>query len=143
MFTGKGATIILIEHDMQFVMGISNSDSGSQFRGKDRRRNSGRDLTEYPGMTKLIWEIRTEKMINLAQLVISGIMVGALYGLVAMGFVIIYRGARVFNMAYGQFAMIGAYIAWTFLGSPSAPRLPVGAGPLSDFSLRDRFWPDY
>jgi branched-chain amino acid transport system permease protein len=64
-------------------------------------------------------------MINLLQLVISGIMVGALYGLIAMGFVMIYRGARVFNMAYGQFAVMGAYIAWTFLGSPSAPRLPL------------------
>jgi branched-chain amino acid transport system permease protein len=64
-------------------------------------------------------------MINLSQLVISGIMVGALYGLIAMGFVIIYRGARVFNMAYGQFAVIGTYIAWTFLGSPNAPRLPL------------------
>ncbi|MBN1190780.1 MAG: branched-chain amino acid ABC transporter permease [Dehalococcoidales bacterium] len=64
-------------------------------------------------------------MINLTQLVMSGIMVGALYGLVAMGFVMIYRGTRVFNMAYGQFAVIGAYIAWTFLGSPSAPRLPL------------------
>ena len=64
-------------------------------------------------------------MINLTQLIISGIMVGAVYGLVGMGFVMIYRGARVFNMAYGQFAVIGAYIAWTFLGSPSAPRLPL------------------
>jgi branched-chain amino acid transport system permease protein len=64
-------------------------------------------------------------MINLSQLILSGIMVGALYGLVAMGFVIIYRGARVFNMAYGQFAVMGAYIAWTFLGSPGAPRFPL------------------
>jgi len=64
-------------------------------------------------------------MINLSQLIISGIMVGALYGLTGMGFVVIYRGARVFNMAYGQFAVMGAYIAWTFLGSPSAPLLPL------------------
>ena len=64
-------------------------------------------------------------MINLAQLLISGILIGALYGLVAMGFVIIYRGARVFNMAYSQFSVIGAFIAWTFLGSPSSPRLAL------------------
>ena len=61
----------------------------------------------------------------LLQLVLSGILVGSVYGLIAMGFVITYRNAQVFNIAYGQFAVVGAFIAWTFLGSPSAPRLPL------------------
>jgi branched-chain amino acid transport system permease protein len=52
-------------------------------------------------------------------------MVGSIYGLIAMGFVIVYRSGKVFNMAYGQFAVIGAFMAWTFLGSPNAPRLPL------------------
>jgi branched-chain amino acid transport system permease protein len=72
-------------------------------------------------------------MTNLAQLLLSGILVGAIYGLIAMGFVIVYRGARVFNMAYGQFAVMGAYLAWTFLGSPSAPRLPLALALLLTF----------
>jgi branched-chain amino acid transport system permease protein len=59
------------------------------------------------------------------QLLISGILVGCVFGLIAMGFVITYRSSHVFNMAYGQFALIGAFMAWTFLGSPDAPRLPV------------------
>jgi branched-chain amino acid transport system permease protein len=61
----------------------------------------------------------------LLQLLLSGVLVGGVYGLVAMGFVITYRSAGVFNIAYGQFAVIGAYMAWTFIGSPSAPRLPL------------------
>ena len=69
-------------------------------------------------------------MTTLGQLVLSGILVGGIYGLIAMGFVIVYRTGRVFNMAYGQFAVIGAYIAWTFLGSPNSPRLPI---PLAIF----------
>ena len=61
----------------------------------------------------------------LLQLVLSGILVGSVYGLIAMGFVITYRNAQVFNIAYGQFAVVGAFIAWTFIGSPSEPRLPL------------------
>jgi len=61
----------------------------------------------------------------LLQLVLSGILVGSVYGLTAMGFVIAYRSAGVFNIAYGQFAVLGAFIAWTFLGSPQAPRFPL------------------
>jgi len=59
------------------------------------------------------------------QLVLSGILVGSVYGFIAMGFVITYRNAQVFNIAYGQFAVVGAFIAWTFIGSPSEPRLPL------------------
>jgi branched-chain amino acid transport system permease protein len=42
-----------------------------------------------------------------------------------MGFVITYRSAQVFNIAYGQFAVLGAFIAWTFVGSPQSPRFPL------------------
>jgi len=62
---------------------------------------------------------------TLLQLVLSGVLVGSVYGLTAMGFVVAYRNARVFNIAYGQFAVLGAFLAWTFLGSPQSPRLPL------------------
>ncbi len=63
-------------------------------------------------------------------MVLSGVLVGGIYGLIAMGFVVVYRSGRVFNMAYGQFAVVGAFIAWTFLGSPNALRLPLALGIL-------------
>jgi len=62
---------------------------------------------------------------NLLQLVVSGIMVGGIYGLVAMGFVITYRTANVFNIAYGQFAVLGAFIAWSFIGTPKEPQMSL------------------
>ena len=62
---------------------------------------------------------------TLLQLVLSGVLVGSVYGLTAMGFVVTYRSARVFNIAYGQFAVLGAFLAWTFLGSPQSPRSPL------------------
>ncbi|MBI2853519.1 MAG: branched-chain amino acid ABC transporter permease [Chloroflexi bacterium] len=66
-----------------------------------------------------------DPVITLIQLIISGALVGGIYGLIAMGFVVAYRNARVFNIAYGQLAVVGAFVAWTFVGSPAAPRLPV------------------
>jgi branched-chain amino acid transport system permease protein len=61
----------------------------------------------------------------LLQLIISGLLIGGVYGLIAMGFVVVYRSGRVFNMAYGQFAVVGAFMFWTFAGSRGAPRLSV------------------
>jgi branched-chain amino acid transport system permease protein len=59
-------------------------------------------------------------------LVLSGLLIGGVYGMVALGFVVAYKCSRVINIAYGQFAMLGAYVAWTFMGSDISPRLPVG-----------------
>ena len=47
--------------------------------------------------------------------VIIGIASGAAYGLVAIGIVIVYKGARVFNFAQGELGTIGAYITFVLL----------------------------
>jgi branched-chain amino acid transport system permease protein len=46
---------------------------------------------------------------NFVQLVVTGLGLGAVYALVALGFVMIYRAVNVVNFAQGDFAMIGAY----------------------------------
>ncbi|MCF8565583.1 branched-chain amino acid ABC transporter permease [Alicyclobacillus tolerans] len=48
-------------------------------------------------------------MANFLQLLISGLGIGAIYALVALGFVLIYRAANVVNFAQGQIAMVGAF----------------------------------
>ena len=53
-------------------------------------------------------------MISLLSHVISGALVGLLYALIAMGFVIIYRSARVFNLAQGEIVVVGAFLIWSF-----------------------------
>ena len=58
---------------------------------------------------------------NLLQLIVSGIMIGSIYSLIGMGFVITYRTTNVFNIAYGQFAVLGAFIAWSYIGSEIDP----------------------
>ena len=43
------------------------------------------------------------------QLLFTGIGIGAIYALVALGFVLIYRATNVVNFAQGDFAMLGAF----------------------------------
>jgi len=50
-------------------------------------------------------------------LVISGVMNGAIYGLVALGFVLIYKSSSVLNFAQGHMVLLGAYLFWFFTGS--------------------------
>jgi branched-chain amino acid transport system permease protein len=45
----------------------------------------------------------------LLQLVFTGLGVGSIYALVALGFVLIYRATNVVNFAQGDFAMLGAF----------------------------------
>lgn len=48
-------------------------------------------------------------MAILLQLIGTGLAVGSIYGLVALGVIIIYRSANVVNFAQGEFAMAGAF----------------------------------
>lgn len=57
------------------------------------------------------------------QLLVSGITIGSIYALVALGFVTIYRTCGVLNFAQGEFVMLGGMIShWLFkqLGLPYA-----------------------
>jgi branched-chain amino acid transport system permease protein len=55
------------------------------------------------------------------QLVISGIVTGAIYALVGLGYVTIYRTSRVVNFAQGSFVMLGALITYSLLNEAGLP----------------------
>jgi len=65
---------------------------------------------------------------QLLQSLFSGLTVGAIYALVALGFGIIYNASRVINFAQGEFVMIGGMAAAVFVdaGLP-LPLSVVGA----------------
>lgn len=46
------------------------------------------------------------------QLLVNGLIVGALYGVVAMCFVLIYKATQVVNFAQGEFLLIGAWLCY-------------------------------
>jgi branched-chain amino acid transport system permease protein len=46
------------------------------------------------------------------QLFVNGLVVGSIYSLVALGFVIIYKATKVVNFAQGEMVMVGAYVCF-------------------------------
>lgn len=49
------------------------------------------------------------------QQVVSGIAIGCVYALVALGFVLIYKATEVVNFAQGELLMLGAFLAYTLI----------------------------
>ena len=50
--------------------------------------------------------------LTIAQLTINGIAVGAIYALVALGIVLIYKATEVLNFAHGDLLVVSAFSAW-------------------------------
>jgi len=55
------------------------------------------------------------------QLLVSGIVVGSIYALVALGFVLIYKATGVINFAQGEFLMVGAYVCLALVAQLHIP----------------------
>ncbi|MCF8070013.1 MAG: branched-chain amino acid ABC transporter permease [Desulfobacterales bacterium] len=51
---------------------------------------------------------------DLIEILISGITIGLVYFLIAVGFSLIYGVSRVLHLSYGSFFTWGAYLAWIF-----------------------------
>src|SRR3974390_3920254 len=57
----------------------------------------------------------------LIQLLINGLVVGTLYGVVAMSFVLIYKATQVVNFAQGELLLVGAWVCWAVLTKYQVP----------------------
>ena len=55
------------------------------------------------------------------QLLISGISQGCVYGLIALGFVLIYKATEMVNFAQGDMMMLGAYVGFTYINLAGMP----------------------
>jgi len=71
----------------------------------------------------------------LAQVLFSGLALGSIYGLVALGFAVVFKATEVFNFAQGMFVVSGAFLAVTAvsllkLPFPLAILFIVGAAAL-------------
>jgi branched-chain amino acid transport system permease protein len=64
-------------------------------------------------------------MAELLQFVFSGLTVGAIYALVALGFTLIYNASDIINFAQGEFVMLGGMI--TVFAALAGVPLPVAA----------------
>ena len=87
-------------------------------------------------------------MIDLVpQLLFTGLGIGAIYALVALGFVLLIRAANVVNFAQGEFSMLGAYlmvILFSGLGLPYLVSMPLAIIAMAGFGLLfagATYWP--
>lgn len=60
-------------------------------------------------------------MIELIQYILNGILIGGIYSLVAIAFIVIYRSTMVFNFAQGELVMIGGFLCWSVLSYTPLP----------------------
>jgi branched-chain amino acid transport system permease protein len=54
-------------------------------------------------------------MLDFIQQLVNGIALGCVYGLIALGFVLIYKATEVVNFAQGELLMLGGFFAFTFI----------------------------
>jgi len=59
------------------------------------------------------------------QLALSGVIVGSIYGLIALGFVLIYKATDVVNFAQGELMMLGAYFCYYLIVAYQIPFIPA------------------
>ena len=59
------------------------------------------------------------------QYVITGLAVGSIYAIVALGFSLVFKATGVFNFAQGSLMMLGAFVAWTATARWGLPLIPA------------------
>ena len=64
-----------------------------------------------------------DQIVNIVQCLFSGLALGSIYAIVAIGFTIVFASTEVVNFAQGEFVMLGAMISF-WLVSPA----PTGMG---------------
>src|SRR5450631_1774936 len=55
------------------------------------------------------------------QLLLGGLMVGAIYGLLGMGYSLIYRASGLLTFAQGEYFMLGAFLTYALFVSYGVP----------------------
>ena len=68
-------------------------------------------------------------------LILSGVAMGAIYGLVALGFVLLINAVNIINIAQGEFLMLGSFFVFAFAVTWQVPMGVALAGTLVAASL--------
>jgi branched-chain amino acid transport system permease protein len=79
-----------------------------------------------------------EALNEILQTILGGIAIGCIYGLVALGFVLIFKATEVINFAQGEMMVIGAFITYTLItlwGFPYWAALLITTASLGLFGM--------
>ena len=63
-------------------------------------------------------------LVHFAQLLVAGLVLGSVYALVALGFVLIYKSTGILNFAQGEFVLLGAYVCYWMVVQYHIPFIP-------------------
>jgi hypothetical protein len=101
-------------YDALYDESISEKEVEAFFQYQDGQSTNGQnqDFILYHGRVLMSYFF---------QLVVSGIVVGSIYALAALGFVLIYKSSKVLNIAHGQIIAAGAFIAYALTGMAGIP----------------------
>ena len=66
----------------------------------------------------------------LLQIIVTGVATGGVYGLIALGFVLIYKATSILNLATGAFMSLGAFVCLSLLTGAGLPFWPSFLGTL-------------
>lgn len=67
--------------------------------------------------------------------IVGGIVVGGIYGLIALAIVLVYRGARVLNLATIEIGVLAVYVAWALVERAGAPWIAGAAAGIATGAL--------
>lgn len=77
-------------------------------------------------------------MTDFLQTLVSGIALGALYAVLALGFVVVARASGILNLAQGSFVVLGAYLSYALihqLGLPFWVGVPIAMILVAGFAV--------
>ena len=77
---------------------------------------------------------------TLVQVIVGGLLLGAVYALFSSGLTLIWGMMNVINFAHGDFVMLGMYVAfvvWSVLGVGPAAAVPAAAHAARDAGRRE------
>jgi branched-chain amino acid transport system permease protein len=76
--------------------------------------------------------------LTLVQVIVGGLLLGAVYALFSSGLTLIWGMMNVINFAHGDFVMLGMYVAflvWTLMGVGPAAAVPIAALVLATLGI--------
>jgi len=65
------------------------------------------------------------ELLKFSQLLVTGLVTGSVYSLVALGFVLIYKSTSIINFAQGEFVLVGAYVCLWIVSGLGVPFIPA------------------
>src|SRR5262249_9165820 len=101
--------------------GCGASDFGDHLSGRAAGNHRNQTVHSQCGRCTGVGVERQRRMEFFIDLMTNGLLVGLMYALVAVGFVLIYKATSIINFAQGELVMLAGYAAAVMLGLRGLP----------------------